>query len=459
MDAIPAFAPRRPSAEHLSRREWMKLAAAGVVSYSMSGWLEVLAAEGAKNPKRTKSCILLWMNGGPSQMDTFDLKPGHTNGGPFKETATSVTGIKISEHLPKIAKFMDKMAIIRSMASKEGDHGRASFLMRTGYLPNGPIQYPSIGALVSKELGRDDAPLPHFVSIAPYRFFNLGAYGPGFLGPKHAPLIVGDSNVNFQVRQDANAYEKALKVDDLVPSKGISRAQADARIELLEDLEKDFVAARPGVAPLSHKTAYARAVKLMRTEARKAFDLDEESDSVRDKYGKNLFGQGCLLARRLVERGVPFVEVSLGGLNGGAFGWDTHAQNFTQVKALSEVLDPAWATLMSDLKARGLLDSTLIVWMGEFGRTPQINGGQGRDHFPDVSSVVMAGGGIKGGQVIGKTSKDGRTIEERKVSVPDFLSTVCKVLGINPMKPNRSNVGRPIRIVDKTAVPIKELLA
>ena len=164
----------------------MKLASAGVVSYSMSGWLESLAADTATNPKRRKSCILLWMNGGPSQMDTFDLKPKTINGGPYNEIATSVTGIKISEHLPKIAKFMDKMAIVRSMTTKEGDHGRASFLLRTGYLPNegGPIMYPSMGALIAKELGRNDAALPHFVSIAPYRFFNLSAYGPGFLGPK-----------------------------------------------------------------------------------------------------------------------------------------------------------------------------------------------------------------------------------------------------------------------------------
>src|SRR5262249_34689876 len=176
--------------DRLSRRDWMKLTAAGVVGYSTSGWIERLAADTATDPKRRKSCILLWMNGGPSQMDTFDLKPGHANGGEFKETQTSVPGIKISEHLPRIAKFMDKMALVRSMTTKEGDHGRAAFLLRTGYLPNGPIQYPSIGSLVAKELGKEDDTLPHFVSIAPYRFFSPGAYGSGFLGPKYAPLIV-----------------------------------------------------------------------------------------------------------------------------------------------------------------------------------------------------------------------------------------------------------------------------
>jgi hypothetical protein len=350
------------------------------------------------------------------------------------------------------------MASVRSMTTKEGDHGRASVLLRTGYLPNGPIQYPSIGSLVAKEIGRDDAALPHFVSIAPYRFFNTAAYGPGFLGPKYAPLIVGDTGLQFQQNNQAN-YEQALKVQDLEHPKEVSRAQMDARIDLLEVLEKDFVAKHPGVAPLSHKTAYNRAVKLMRTAASKAFNLEEETPQVRDSYGRNLFGQGCLLARRLVERGVPFVEVSLGGVNGGAFGWDTHAQNFTTVKSLCQVLDPAWAMLMTDLKARGLLDSTLIVWMGEFGRTPKINPGRGRDHYPNAWSTVLAGGGIQNGKVIGKTSADGTTVEERPVSVPDFLATVCQILGIDPMKKNTSNVGRPIRIVDKTAQPIEGILS
>jgi hypothetical protein len=441
----------------LSRRDWMKLSAAGVVGYSLSGWIEALAAQAARHPQRHKSCILLWMNGGPSQMDTFDLKPGHENGGPYQEAGTSVSGIRISEHLPKISKFMHKMALVRSMTTKEGDHGRASFLLRTGYLPNGPIKYPSLGALVAKELGEEDSALPHFVSIAPYRFFNLGAYGPGFLGPKYAPLIVADNGLQFQPR--GNDYDQALKVQDLQPPKEISKEQADARIELLRGLEKDFVAGHPGVSPLSHKTAYDRAVRLMRTSASKAFNLAEEKAAIRDAYGRNLFGQGCLLARRLIERGVPFVEVTLGGVNGGAFGWDTHGQNFDQVKSLSQVLDPAWATLMSDLEARGLLDSTLIVWMGEFGRTPKINPQQGRDHYPNAWSTVLAGGGINGGQVIGKTSTDGTTVEERPVSVPDFLATVCKALGMDPARKNLSNVGRPIRIVDKENLPIKELLA
>jgi hypothetical protein len=444
--------------DRLSRREMMKLAAAGVAAYSSSGWLESLAADTASHPERKRACILLWMNGGPSQMDTFDLKPGHANGGPYKEIKTSAPDLRISQHLPEIAKFGDRMAVVRSMSTKEGDHERATFYLRTGYLPQGPIQYPPLGASLSKELGKDDAPLPNFVSIAPYRAFNRNSFGPGFLGPKYAPLIVGDANRQF-TRQDGRAYEDSLRVQDLKLPRDVNKAHADARIELLQEMQREFVASHPGLASKSNQTAYERAVLLMRTTAAKAFNLEEEKDDLREDYGRNLFGQGCLLARRLVERGVPFVEVTLGGLNGGAFGWDTHGDNFNQVRRLSEVLDAGWGTLMHDLKERGLLDTTLIVWMGEFGRTPKINGQNGRDHFPDAWSTVLAGGGIKGGHAVGKTSADGMKVEERKVTVPDFLATVCKALGVDPLIQNKSNVGRPIRIVDKAAKPIDEIIA
>jgi hypothetical protein len=457
------------NSSRLTRRELLKLSAAGVVGYSMSGWLGAFADQAAKTKERKRSCILLWMNGGPSQMDTFDLKPGHENGGPFKELQTSAPGLKISEHLPKIAQFGDKMAVIRGMSTKEGEHTRATFLLRNGYMPTGPIQYPSIGSLVSKELGSDEAALPNYIAIAPYRQFNPAAYAPGFLGPAYAPLIVGDNGIvqlpgaqgrGQQPQQPANAYENQLRVQDVDLPGGIEKTHAEARMDLLQEMERDFVQKHPGVAPASHQTAYDRAVKLMKTAAAKAFNLEEEKSTLRDAYGRNLFGQGCLLARRLVERGVPFVEVGLtaNGAN-GAFSWDTHGQNFDNVKTLSGILDPAWATLMTDLKDRGLLDSTLIVWMGEFGRTPKINPQMGRDHFPNAWSTVLAGGGIKGGQAVGKTSKDGTTVEERPVSVGDFIATVATALGIDPRKQNISNVSRPIRIAEPTAEPIKEVLS
>jgi uncharacterized protein (DUF1501 family) len=438
-----SFPPSR-----LTRREWLKLTTAGAMSYSMSGWLEALANGAATDPKGRRACILLWMNGGPSHMDTFDLKPGHANGGPFKAIDTSVPGMQVSEHLPKVAKLGQHLAIVRSMSTKEADHGRATYTMRTGHAPGGPIQYPALGALVAKELEPPDAELPGFASIGPSRFLSPGAYGPGFLGPRYAPLVVGENAANGGGQQP----DQALRVQALNLPAGVSLTHAAARVQLLDEMEEDFLAERSGVASLSHRTAYQRALTMIRSPAAKAFNLDEESKELRDRYGRNLFGQGCLLARRLVERGVPFVEVNLGG-------WDTHQSNFTAVQRLSEVLDTGWSTLLEDLKDRGLVESTLIVWMGEFGRTPKINNSNGRDHWANSWSTVLAGGGIRGGQVIGKTGADGMAVEERPVSVRDFLATVCLALGIDITKQNPSNVGRPIRIVEPGAQPIKEVLA
>jgi hypothetical protein len=434
------------STPHLSRRDWLKLSAAGALAPCVSGWFESFAHAAAAHPGRKKSCILLWMSGGPSQLDTFDLKPGHANGGPFKEIATSAPGVKISEHLPKIAKLADHMAIVRSLHSKEGDHGRATYLMRTGYLPQGPIRYPSLGALVSRELGEERSELPNFVSIAPFGILNEGAFGSGFLGPRYAPLVVGEGP------GQQNNPDRALRVEDLAPAAGVGKDHTTARIDLLEQVQREFLAGRPDLPALSHQSAYDRAVRLMRTAAAKAFDLTQEKASIRDGYGRNLFGQGCLLARRLVERGVPFVEVTLGG-------WDTHGGNAATVRSLSQTVDAGWSSLMRDLNERGLLSSTLIVWMGEFGRTPKFPRPDGRDHWPNSFSAVLAGGGIKGGQVIGDTGPDGASIKERPVSVPDFLATICQALGIDHTRMNVSNVGRPIRIVPPGAKAIREALA
>jgi hypothetical protein len=438
----------------------MQLSTAGVIGYSMSGWLESMAASIATDPQRRRSCILLWMNGGPSQMDTFDLKPGHANGGPFKEIQTSIPGIRISEHLPRLGKNMEQVALIRSMRTKEADHGRAAYLMRTGRLPGGPVQYPTLGSVLSKELGRPDAELPNFVSIAPYRSLSPAAYGSGFLGPQYAPLVVGENANSVGGLQQPNVDE-ALRVEDLALPGGVSTGRAAARVQLLDEMEQDFLRQRATAASLTHRTAYQRAVTLMRSRAARAFNLDEELDSVRERYGRSLFGQGCLLARRLVERGVPFVEVTLSQAPGvTGLGWDTHQNNFENVHKLSQVLDQAWSTLIADLRLRGLLDSTLIVWMGEFGRTPKIaRDRNGRDHWANSWTTVLSGGGIRGGQAIGRTSPDGMEVVERPVSVPDLLATIGLALGVDIAKQNDSNVGRPIRIVEPTAKPIREILA
>ncbi len=396
------------------------------------------------------------MTGGPATIDLWDLKPGHVNGGPFREIRTSAPGVRISEHLPRLARNMHDIAIVRSMSTREGDHGRGAFLLRTGYVQQGAIRYPSLGALVSKELANEETPLPNFVCIDPPRGFGPDVYGSGFLGPRYAPLVVGGGD--RPAGQQGGNYGLAPRIPNLQPAAGVSPAQADARIDLLLDMEREFVSRNPGLSPQSHATAYDRAVRLMRSAAASAFNLDEEPMQLRDQYGRNPFGQGCLLARRLVERGVPFVEVSLGGNLGGNSDWDTHAQNFQRVQRLSEALDPAFGTLLEDLRARGLLDATLIVWMGEFGRTPRINGQAGRDHWPNSFSAVLAGGGIRGGQAYGQTSADGLAVKSAPTDVKSFLATVWRALGIDHTRHNISNIGRPIRLADAGARPIADIV-
>ena len=435
-----------------SRRDWIRMCASAAIGSTMSGWFGALANETAARPDRRRACILLWMSGGPSQMDTFDLKPGHENGGTFKEIETSVPGMKISEHLPKLALHGNELAIVRSMSTKEGDHSRATSFAHLGYLPQGPIRYPTFGSLIANELGLKDAELPNFVSIAPNRGLSPQSYDPGFLGAHLSPLIVGGSNAG------ADNDSGELKVEDLQPTKEVPAERQTSRHEKLDFLNRRFFGDYSGPPTASYQAAYSRAMTLMNSKAATAFHLDEESAEVRDAYGRNRFGQGCLLARRLIERGVPFVEVTLNGAGQQNIGWDTHAENFKGVEALSKILDPAWATLLAELKQRGLLDSTLVVWMGEFGRTPKINPNGGRDHFPQVWSSVLAGGGIKGGQVIGRSSADGMTVEDRPVAMPDLLGTICRGLGIDPQTQNVSNVGRPIRIVDSVSKPIEEIV-
>jgi hypothetical protein len=317
------------------------------------------------------------------------------------------------------------------------------------------VRHPTLGSLVANELDDESAELPGFVSISPVRQINAAAFSSGFLGPKCAPLNVGERNL----AGGPDSGGSSLRVEDLEIPRGIGRSRADERLELMLTLGSDFLNSRQGMPSFSHQSAYRRAVKMMKSSAAKAFDLDEEPAVVQDAYGRNPFGQGCLLARRLVERGVPFVEVTLSSVDGmNGLGWDTHAQNFDTVGKLCDVLDSGWATLMTDLRSRGLLDSTLIVWMGEFGRTPKINEQAGRDHFPNAWSTVIAGGGIRGGQAVGNTGADGEEVKDRPVMVPDMLATVVKGLGIEPTKQNTVANGRPIRLVDPKANLIKGLL-
>jgi Protein of unknown function (DUF1501) len=438
-----------------SRRQWLQAASLGLLGYSASGWFPALANQLADDPKRRRHCILLWMTGGPTQTDTFDMKPGHVNGGQFAEVATKVPGLCFSEHLPKLGEMSDRLAIVRSLSTKEGDHGRGTYVVRTGQKPLGPIQYPTIGSSLSKALAREDDAVPHYVSVSPYRVFNQAAFSPGFLGPRYAALTVGATDgIRAPAPGAAGGYAE-LKVDDLTP--GVERSQFAGRVDLWRTLEAQFVSNHRGASPAAHQTVYERALKLMDSSAAKAFDLSEEPTAVRDAYGRGRFGQGCLMARRLVESGVSFVEVTLGALAQNTFGWDTHQNNFTAVKSLSAELDAGWGTLMKELAERGLLESTTILWIGEFGRTPVINPQGGRDHFPAAWTCVFAGGGIKGGQAYGKTSPSGEEVVEGKVDIPDILATLSAAVGVDPEEKNISEQGRPIKIADGT--PIREILS
>jgi uncharacterized protein (DUF1501 family) len=240
-------------------------------------------------------------------------------------------------------------------------------------------------------------------------------------------------------------------VENLALADGVSDDQSRMRRDLLASLESEFLSQHPGAAADSHRSAYARSARLMSAEATEAFDLEKEPAAIQERYGRSQFGQGCLLARRLIERRVPFVEVTLGG-------WDTHYDNFEAVQRLSATLDKGWGSLMQDLDERGLLGSTLVVWMGEFGRTPVINPQQGRDHYPKAWSVVLGGGGIRGGQVVGRTGEDGLTVEDRPVTTPDLMATIVTALGLDPRKQNISNVARPIRLVDPEGKAVTEVL-
>jgi uncharacterized protein (DUF1501 family) len=440
--------------EKWHRRDMLRNFGLGVLGTTCAGWLPALAAEIAQDPRRRRHCILLWMSGGPSQTDIFDMKPGHANGGEFKEAPTVVPGLRFSEHLPKLAKHADRLAIVRSLSTKEGDHARGTHLVRTGHSPMGGVAYPSIACALAKELTPDSALLPNYVTVAPPRDINPAAFEPGFLGPSYAPAIVASSATASPAQRAMSPGSLAnLKLDDLELPGGVDAAQATRRMELWNKLEQKFLEHRNETSFDAHNSLYRKAAELMRPEVRAAFDLADEPDKVRRRYGTGVFGQGCLLARRLVERGVPFVEVALGD----GLGWDTHQDNFRRVKQLSSELDAGWATLMSELQDRGLLESTTILWISEFGRTPVINPNAGRDHFPAAWSCAFAGGGIRGGQAYGRTSADGMTVEENEVAIGDVLATLSEALGVRPDRENITPSKRPIKIAEGN--PIRDILA
>jgi hypothetical protein len=304
------------------------------------------------------------------------------------------------------------------MTSKEGNHGRATYLLHTSYAPSGGIVHPGLGSTVAREIGPADFDLPGFVSI------SGPSVGPSFLGVRYAPFVVTDPN---------------KPPDNLALPVPAGRVQR--RLGLLKELEEPLARTDAGPLVKDHQTLYDQTAQLALSPRAHAFDLDREPERVREFYGRSPFGQGCLMARRLIEAGVTFVEVQ-------SSGWDTHGNELAGLKKLIPPVDRATAALLADLKQRGLLEKTLVIWMGEFGRTPQINLTAGRDHYPQAFNLALAGAGVKGGRVVGATDRHGAEVAERPVTVPDLFCTFCRALGINPRKETQSNVGRPIKVVE-----------
>lgn len=411
----------------INRRHFLShVAASSALSSPLINLKNSIYANSLEN-KNTKSVILLWMGGGPSTIDIWDLKPGSPTGGPFKPISTSADGIQICEHMPLMAKQMHHMSIVRSMSTREADHMRGRYYMHTGYVPNPNIEHPSYGSIISHELSEftKQLEIPPFVSV------GGPSVGAGFLGTTHNPFVI-DSNGNVR------------NMD-----KSIDPERTRQRLEMLSTIENNFLVNRKGLA-LDHQQVVSKTVKLMTSKQMDVFKIAQEPENIRERYGNTGFGRGCLMSRRLVEMGVPFVEVDLGG-------WDNHADIFTTLsdRKLPE-LDQSMSALIEDLNSRGLLNSTAIVWMGEFSRTPNINGNGGRDHWAKSWSAVVGGAGFKRGIVVGETSDDGREVTSDSYTSEDLMASVLKSVDISLNTVFTAKNGRPMKIANSGRV-IKEL--
>lgn len=423
----------------ISRRKFLSLSMAlstGLI-FSKFGIAKNVAA---KNPglsfmnplnAQADSVIVLWLAGAPSQFETFSPKTKSKNGGSTKAIQTNVAGIELAENLPLLAQQMDKLTLIRTLTSKEGNHNRASYLMHTSYPPTGVVKHPSFGAITAKELGgAKEFDLPYFVSL------TGPSYSAEFLGKEYSPYVIKDVTKPLQ---------------NIVKFKDVDDTRFTERMKLLNQMEDSFYKEKGLEDIKEHQLIYEKSVKMMNSPLIKAFDISEEPDVLKKAYGENNFGKGCLMARRLVETGVKFVEVTLDG-------WDTHQDNFTRVSNLCKKLDPAFSTLVQDLSQRGMLDRTLVLCMGEFGRTPAINANEGRDHYPDAFACAIAGGGIRGGRVYGETNDDGNQIVSNPVTPGNLFASLSHQLGIDYNKVIHSPQGRPLKYVNEGSV-IEELVS
>ncbi|MFT5527540.1 MAG: hypothetical protein ACI9HK_005522 [Pirellulaceae bacterium] len=402
------------------RRDFLKAVGVSGAAVAGMGWMDQVTAAAPALRERGMACILLWMQGGPSQFETFSPKTGHANGGETEAISTSVSGIQISNNLPNTASVMDDICLVRSMTSKEGSHPRASYLLHTGHIPTASVKYPTLGSIAAHQIGNDEFDLPSFVRIGRAR----GAGGAGFLGVEYDPF-----QMQTATRQPENTE---------LPS---TEQRYHRRLGLLGKLEGQFEKNGGQQEVADHRKLYDKAAKIVLSPQMNAFDIRQESAAMRKAYGESEFGAGCMLARRLVETGATFVEVAAGN-------WDTHQDNFDKCKDLCQQVDQPYAQLLKDLKQRGMLDRTLVIWMGEFGRTPRINARGGRDHYPRAFNLALAGGGVRGGQVIGKTDAGGVSVTDRPIEVTDLFRTICHSLKIDADETNMSSIGRPIPLVE-----------
>jgi len=433
--------------EGITRRDFLQIGLGGTMGLGLCDLLRLQANTQGKNQKGSKTkCILVWLDGGPSHYETFDPKPDAPSGirGEFKSIPTSVPGIHFSEVVPNLAKVMDKSTIIRSICHKDPNHGGGNHYMMTGAPTPVPVAcgafvtfHPSYGSMISYERGIRGG-LPAYMSLP--RMSRSG--GPNFLGGQHAPFVIGG---------DPNG--ESFRVRDVVLPKSISESRAKNRRELREQLDRlkriqDPLAADPTI---TFDQFYEQGVDLVTSpQAQSAFDIHQESDTIRDQYGRNDLGQRLLMARRLTEVGVSFVTVYYGG-------WDNHTNLFSRFKgSFMSKLDQGLASLIKDLHDRGSAENTMVICLGEFGRTPKINKDAGRDHWPHAMSVLMSGAGIPGGQIVGATDARGFYASDNVYSPEDFAASLYTKMGIDPTQTLFQSTGRPIRLVNGGS-PIKEL--
>jgi len=435
----------------MDRRHFLKhVAGATALAVPSLQFMNGLKAAETQLKKENKSLIILWMGGGPSHMDLWDLKPKSQNGGEFKEIETAAKGVKISEVLPNTAKVFDKLIAVRSLVTNEGSHERGTTLMNTGRQPSPVVEYPHMGAVASSLITPKELPLPGFIGIGG----TAQRIGPGFLGMMYSPFTVqnpGQPPANIKPPQGLGSNEEE------------QMERLHRRQRLFYGVEEQFgreMSAHAGdprkheegnTPAQAHQAVYKKAFDLTVSPLRTVFEVRNEPEKRKALYGgdRNQFGMGCLLAAKLVEKGVTAIEVDLGG-------WDNHANIFNTIKTGNGPrLDQGIAGLVQDLTASGLWKNTAIVWMGEFGRTPRINNGGGRDHWGRCWSVVMGGGALKGGQAYGATDADGTSVADNgnPCKIGDVYATLFKALGVDPATQIRDNLGRPMPIADGKPIP------